>query len=204
MAALATVSDVQARLSRTLTSEEAARVYVLLDDASAAVRAFTGQDVAREVSTDRLAVRKINRRLFVVLPQRPTNDVTAIVDINGNTVTFEWDGRARVELTGRNGTTFADDLEEELRYVDVTYDHGYDDDNDPRGRLDAVAGVVANVAARAFGTPADETGKTSETISQYSYQVGSAAASGGFGLLATEKRLLVAMFSTRRGGTIPL
>ena len=50
--------------------------------------------------------------------------------------------------------------------------------------------VVCQIAARAFGRPADQTGVSSETIGQYSYQVGGAAAAGPVGMLADERAVL--------------
>lgn len=204
MAALATDDDLQARLTRTLTEDDATRVTALLDDASAAVRMFTGQQIDQAETIDRLAVRNDGRILYVTLPQRPVVEIASVADINANTITYEWDGHTRLRLTGRTGETFADTLERDLRYVDVTYTHGYGEDNDPQGKLAIVAGIVANIAARAFGTPAEETGKTAESIAGYSYQIGGAAAAGGFGLLASEKELLASILGRRRHGTIQL
>lgn len=204
MAALATANDLQARLTRTLTDADAARVAALLDDASAAVRKYVRQRIDQVETTDRLKVRNANHEMFVTLPERPVVDISSVADINGNTVEYEWDGATRLRLTWRTGETFASDLYSELRYVDVTYTHGYGDDNDPHGKLEEVAGIVANIAARAFGTPAEETGKTAESIAGYSYQIGGAAAAGAFGLLASEKDALAALFGKRRAGSIQL
>ncbi len=208
MAALATSDDLQARITRTLDVAEdgadTARVTAILDDASAAVRLFVNQQIDQAETTDRLPVRIDQRGQYVRLPERPVVEVAEVTDINGNTVTTEWDGHTRLAITGRTGSTFATNLDPDLGWVDVTYTHGYDTENDPRGKLAIVAGVVANIAARAFGTPAEETGKTAESIAGYSYQIGGAAAAGGFGLLRSEERTLEQLFGKRRAGTIPL
>lgn len=204
MAALATVSDVQARLTRTITSGETARVRALIDDASAAIITESGQDVLRAETTARLGVRNINRELVVTLPQRPVNSITSVEDINGNAVTYVWDGATKLTLYGRTDVVHTDTLDRSLRYVDVTYDHGYDDTNDVRGVLGTVAGVVASVVARAFGTPAEETGKTAESLGTYSYSIGAGAAQGGFGLMTAEWKVIKRALGRRRAGTIPL
>lgn len=194
MAALASVSDVQARLSGSLSATEQSRVRALIDDASAVIVTLTGQTVIREETTERLAVRTINRERVVSLPQRPVNSVASVESVTGDTVTFEWDGKGKLAL----------DSALDLAYVDVTYDHGYDDDNDPRNVIGTIAGIVATVAARAFGTPAEESGKTAESIGTYSYSIGSGAAQGGFGLMASEIRAVKRALGYRRGGTIQL
>lgn len=205
MAALATLADVQARVTRTITTSESPRVNALIEDASAAVRLFTRQTIDEATTTTRLRPRRINRELIVILPERPVSDVASVVDIHGNTVTFEWDGSQTLELTTRPDATFSDaTLDTELDYVDVTYTHGYGDDNDPRNVLAMVAGIVAGIVARAFGTPAEDTGKTAESIGTYSYSIGVGAAQGGFGLLRSEKEALSQAFGRRRAGTIQL
>lgn len=204
MAALATLSDVQARLTRTIASGETARVRALIDDASAAIITESGQDVIRAETEARLMTRNINRELVVVLPQRPVNSITSVADINGNAVTYVWDGATKLTLTSSADTVHSDTLDRSLRYVDVTYDHGYDDANDTRNVLGTVAGVVANVVARAFGTPAEETGKTAETIGPYSYSIGAGAAQGGFGLMSSEWKTIKRALGRRRAGTIQL
>jgi hypothetical protein len=68
--------------------------------------------------------------------------------------------------------------------VDVTYTAGYDD-----VPADVVA-VVVQIALRAFGVNAEQTGLQSESIAGYSYSVGSAAASGGLGMLQAEREVL--------------
>lgn len=204
MVALATVSDVQARLTRSIETGETARVRALIDDASAAVCTESGQDVVRASTTARLGVRNVNRELIVTLPQRPVNSVASVVDVNGNAITYVWDGATRLLLYGRTDVVYTDTLDHTLRYVDVTYNHGYDSTNDPRNVLGTVAGVVANVVARAFGTPAEETGKTAESIGGYSYQIGSGAAQGGFGLMASEWKTIRRALGRRRAGTIAL
>jgi hypothetical protein len=55
---------------------------------------------------------------------------------------------------------------------------------------------------RTIGTPAEQGGITSESITNYNYQRGSVAAAGSVGLLSEEKRALDIF--RRHGGTIRL
>ena len=191
LAALATTSDLTNRLGRSLTPAEVNRAPKLLADASAVVRARARQDIIRTSTTQRVRPIAMPERVgsvewpaFVRLPQRPVNAVTAIVDIDGNVlvdgVDFRWVGGQKVAIAYPS-------------YVDVTYDHGFDGTNDPRGVLDAMAGIVCQIVGRALGRPADETALTQETVDGYSYTVGAHAAAGPFGLLDDEEAAIDAL-----------
>lgn len=165
---LATVDELEGRLGRDFTGEEHSRAELLLADASAAVRAYCGQQFSAGTSTVRLGVR--NR--VVRLPQRPVVDVTTIEDTDGNDVTFTWFFGEMVEVDGTAG------------WVDVTYEHGYDDVPG-----DIVA-VVCQIAGRAFGATAADAAIARERIGTYEIQLGPAAAAGGVGMLNDEKAVL--------------
>ena len=64
MAALATVTQLSQRLSTDITDH--VRAATLLDDASAVVRSYTGQDFTQATTTDRVQIK----RGWVRLPQR--------------------------------------------------------------------------------------------------------------------------------------
>lgn len=181
MAALATVDDLEVRLGRTLTLTEADQAEALLDDASAAVRAYIGQSVDSAEQTARLRVRNGAVRL----PRRPVTAVESVEDVNGNAIDFTWDAGQVVTL----GSSFTDGWSTEPTrsayiWVDVTYTAGW-----ATVPADLVA-VVCQIAGRALGRPADSTGMTSESIAGYSYSVGGAAAAGPLGLLSDEKAVL--------------
>lgn len=189
--ALATNADVEAALGRALTPTETNRVAQLLASASARFRAEARQQITPATSTVRLRAMSSASPLhgqawwscWVRLPQRPVVAVTAVVDMDGSAVDFEHlaDDLVGVRACGR---------------VDVTYDHGYAE------IPAAVVGVVAQMAARALGTPPDQSGITQESIVGYSYQLGGAAAAGAFGMLPDE--LAVARSYGRRAGTVRL
>lgn len=181
MAALATLDDLRARLSADLPIADEARAEAILEDVSAAVRSATGQTVTGASPTARLRVR-----LGVVrLPQRAASAVSAVVDIDGDAVTYTWDGLQR--LTG---------IRAPVAVVDVTYTHSQSAET-----LAAVAGIVATVAARAYGRGPEAGAMTGETMGGYSYSVDTSAASGGFGLLAAERRTLRRVLGVSNAGS---
>jgi hypothetical protein len=169
--ALASVDDLSGRLGRTLTTAESDRVELLLADASATVRSYTGQDLSLvEDDVKRLRVKDGAIRL----PQRPVVSVDSVADIDGNDLDVTWSAGDRILLDAPG--TYA--------WADVTYTHGFEE---VPGEIVA---VVCQIAGRAFGRPPDETGMQSESIGQYSYTVGVAAAAGGLGLLNDERAVL--------------
>lgn len=181
MALLAAVGDLEVRLGQTLSGADADRAEALLADASSAfISAAGGQQIIEETTTDRLRVR--NRR--VTLPQRPVTDVASVVDLNDVAVTF--DRRNEVlylDLTSGLNWFEVEPRRTGLVLVDVEYTHGYPQVPDD------VIGVVCQMAARAFGVPASGAGVSQESLGAYSYTVGTAAASGGFGMLPDERRI---------------
>jgi hypothetical protein len=187
MAALATTAEVEGRLERSFTAAERGRLALLLDDASAAVRAYTGQTISVATSTNkRLRVRKG----VVRLPQRPVNAVTTVKNTSGvvfATSSYTWDQLDRIEFWTYLPVANGPDLSEVWRrnaYVDVTYTHGY-----ATIPPDIVA-VVCQIAARAFGQQADRSGLSEASVGDASYSIGPAAASGGVGMLNDERAVL--------------
>lgn len=178
LAPLATVADLEARLERALAGAERTRAERLLDDASAAVREWTGQHFTQATTT--ISVRP--KRGKVRLPQRPVTAVTTVTDVAGNPLLFEWLGSDRVKVTL---TSF----EIEGTYtglVKVTYTHGYAADEIPR----IVVAIVCQIAGRALGQKPEDTGKTQESLGEYAYAVGAAAAAGAVGMLSDERLAL--------------
>lgn len=178
---LASVADLEARLGRTLTGEEATRAAALLVDASAAARSYTGQQFIEDETTVRLKVSRGKVRL----PQAPATGVTTVEDTDENPVTFTWLMGQTVEVSTQvpDGWAF-EPYSQGLQVVDVTYSHGYETVPD-----DVIA-VVCQIAGRALGATAESSGVQSETIRTYSYSLGGAAASGPVGMLAGERAIL--------------
>jgi hypothetical protein len=167
---LASADDLSGRLGRGLTAAESDRAELLLADASAAVRSYTGQHISRNETTSRLRVKGGTVRL----PQRPVIDVSSVTDLDGDPVGMTWLAGDRLVVLNTYG----------YEWVDVTYTYGYEE------IPGEIVAVVCQIAGRAFGRPPDETGMQSETIGQYSYTVGAAAAAGGLGLLSDERAVL--------------
>lgn len=181
MTALATTEQLAARLGRDITADELARVTALLEDASAAVRSYTGQHFTSEERTARLRVTRGRVRL----PQRPVTAVAAVADTNEVDVTFTWDAGDSVDLTANPLNAW--ELEgrtSPLRYVDVTYTAGYTDIPS-----DIVA-VVCSIAGRSFGLDPQMGGITSESIGDASLSYGTIGAAGPLGLLPDERAVL--------------
>lgn len=184
---LATIDAFTDRLGRDLADSERTRAQALLVDASAKIRSFTSQEISLDSSTDRVRVRSRDGR--IPLAQAPVVSVATVISVPGGVnVPFYWDGLA---LWG--GWSFPDSNVEgpigwERRrhgmVVDVTYMHGLDP------IPDEIVALTCQVAARALGVRPDESGVSQETISGYSYTLGSAAAAGGLGLLPAEEEVL--------------
>lgn len=190
---LATLDDLNLRLKTPVAVAEdledaehdELRARALLDDASAAVRGYTGQEFTAGTRTDEL-IRPRNG--FVRLPQRPVTAVEAVTDKDGNPLLFEWiEGDDRVTVSSNVLDTFAwEPWRTGVVKVLVTYDFGYAEGEIPQ---DIIA-VVCQMAARAYGTSPSATGLQSESIDGYSYSVGAAAAAGAIGMLAGETAVL--------------
>lgn len=135
--------DIEARLGRPLTAAETARVDALIADASAEVRAYTGQLITVGTSTVTLPV--VGGR--VTLPQRPVNAVAAI---DGEPV--DEPDLVGATLRGLSGCE-----------VTVTYQHGYDQVPDD------IVSVVAAMVLRGLATSPAAPLYSRESIGEYSY-----------------------------------
>lgn len=180
---LATLDDLQARIGRTLDGDDAIRALAILDDATAAVRSYTGQTISEDTTTDRLQPRQGLLRL----PQRPVTAVSAVTNVDGDAVSYTWDHGSVVHLGGYGYPLNSFEVEpfrNRRPYLDVTYTHGY-----ATVPADIIA-VVCQIAGRAYGRALEDTGLQSESIAGYSYSLGAAAAAGGLGMLNDERAVL--------------
>lgn len=181
MTALASVSDLEVRLNRTFTTEEADQAEAILDDVSAAVRSYMGQSINTAGQTARLRVRNGAVRL----PRGNVTAVASVDDVDGNSIDFTWDAGQVITLgSGYLNGWATEPIRSAYQWVEVVYTAGY-----VTVPADIVA-VVCQIAGRAMGRSADATGVTSESIAGYSYTVGAAAAAGPLGMLADEKAVL--------------
>lgn len=182
---LVDVDDVLQRLALDLTGAPLLRLIALIQDASVAVRSEAGgQRISRATST----IRTTACGRFA-LPQYPVVSITSVtqfdpdaVDGVGDAVAYEWDGLNTITFSG-----WPDGFELNgwVRSVaNMTYVHGYDPVPD-----DIVA-VVSQMAGRAYGLPASDSGVTQESLGAYSVSYGIAAASGGVGMLPDERAIV--------------
>lgn len=206
MTPLATAEDLEARLGRDLTDAETARADALLADASAMVRAYTGQDFA-VTTNDQVTLR--GQGGTIRLPQRPVTAVTSVVAIGGDglpdvpLVDWIWDGTDQIRV---GEGSFIINLPAVWWDDDgypgtfrVTYSHGY-----AEVPADVVA-VVCGMVLRTLTAPTMAGGVRSETIGPYSYQLD--AAGTGLTVMLTQAdrdslkryRRSEGMISVRRG-----
>ncbi|MFD9949689.1 hypothetical protein ACFWYW_55615 [Nonomuraea sp. NPDC059023] len=206
MTALACVKDVELRLGRTFTSDEAGRASVLLDDASALVRAYTRQDFAPPAPTT-VVLRASGG--VVRLPKRPVTAVTSVVMVGMygspdiTVVGWGWDGLDVIDVSGWTSCIInlpeavyeADDLPSTYR---VTYTHGY------ATVPPVVVAVVAGMVGRTMAAPTTTSGLTSETIGSYSYRLAEPGVGTAVSLTSADKELLDAAGFRARAATIPV
>lgn len=206
MTALATADDLAARFGRDLTPAEEARAEALLADASAMIRAFTGQDFA-VVDDDQVTLR--GQGGTVRLPQRPVTAVTSLIAIGGDgapdvtVIDWIWDGIDQIRI-GEGSfvinlpAIWWDDDGYPGTYR-ITYSHGYE-----TVPADVVA-VVCGMVMRTLTAPTMAGGVRSETIGPYSYQLDAAGTGISVMMTDTDRKALkryrpdAGMISVRRG-----
>jgi hypothetical protein len=205
MTDLATPEDLAARLGRYLTDVEATRAGALLTDASAMVRAYTGQDFT--TATDQATLR--GQGGTIRLPQRPVTAVTSVIAIGGDgapdvtVIDWIWDGLDQIRV-GEGSfvinlpAVWWDDDGYPGTYR-VTYTHGYAD-----VPADVVA-VVCGMVLRTLTAPTMAGGVRSETIGPYSYQLDVAGTGVAVMMSQADRdalkryRQTLGMISVRRG-----
>ena len=202
MAALASKADLAARLGRDITCEEDARLDALLADASALVRAYTGQDFA-ETADAEVTLRAQGG--MIRLPQRPVTAVSSVVAIGWQGVPdialadWWWDGLDQIRIGAGNYVinlpeTWWDDEDGYPGTFRVTYSYGY-----AAPPADVVA-VVCGMVLRTLTAPTAAGGVTSETIGPYSYRLESAGIGTSVSLGDVERKTLARY--RRTAGTI--
>lgn len=207
MAALATKADLAARLGRDITCEEDGRLEALLADASALIRAYTGQDFT-ETADAQVTLRA--QAGLIRLPQRPVTTVASVVAIGGNgmpdlTLTdWWWDGLDLIRIGAGEYVInlpeqWWDDEDGYPGTFRITYSYGYASPS-----ADVVA-VVCGMVLRTLTAPTTAGGVTSETIGPYSYRLESAGIGTSVSLGDMERKALAryrrttGMISVRAG-----
>lgn len=176
------LATIEQLIARQPSVAEDPRAQAMLDDASAAVRSYTGQTfdaVTADVSRVKLS------RGTARLPQRPVTAVTAVTTLAGTAVSYDWDGYERVvvdpQLLSR-----PTQIGDPPMVVLITNDHGYE----PEAMPEDIVAVVCQIAARSLtGNPQDAR-LTGRSVDDYSETYGTIGAAGPFGLFPDEARLL--------------
>lgn len=206
MAALACVKDVELRLGTTFSGDEAGRASVLLDDASALVRAYTRQDFAAPAS-ETVTLRATSG--VVRLPKSPVTAVASVVMVGMygspdiTVVGWGWDGLDVIDVSGWRSCIInlpevvyeADELPSTYR---VTYTHGY------ATVPPVVVAVVAGMVGRTMAAPTTTSGMTSETIGSYSYRLAEPGIGTAVSLTAADRDVLDAAGYRVKAATIPV
>ncbi len=175
---LASIDDLELRLGEQV---DGARALAVLSDASAAVVAYCGQEFVRATRTVKVKAPSSRR---VRLGQLPVHSVSAVVDINGNPLTFTFDGIDTVIISANLDDFAFEPWATDIRTVGITYDGGFD------AVPEDVVAVVCQVAGRAMGVNPQDTAVSTERLGEWSVGVRGAAASGPLGLLLPERAVL--------------
>lgn len=185
MTALATTTDVETRLGRSLSETETARAEAFLDDASALVVSYTGQQFLPGTSYNLLQVKQGNK---IRLTQRPATDVLSLTNTDGDDVLFTWDGFQTIVV--ENPTICNGD-----RLI-VSYEHGNATvPND-------VVSVVSAMVARTISIPTEAAaGVTQQTVGPFSVTYANWAVGGQVMISPTEQTVLN-RYRTNLQGTI--
>lgn len=169
--AFADIFELSDYLGRTVATTEEARAALLLDSATAIIKAYTGQEIEAGTATETFTWGQVVR-----LRQFPVTDVV-MVDVDGSvkdpdTYTFDSSGMLRWVDWSTPITNLSTGW-----IVTVEYDYGYDP-------VPAdVKAVCLSVAGRAFLR--DPSGIEREQIGTYVVQYSTAGA-GGRGLELTD------------------
>jgi hypothetical protein len=123
--ALATISDVEARLGRSLSVAETSKANAYLADASA----MFSQRAVQKFEQGESSVRLFPKDGVVRLVQRPVIAIVEVKDIDGVEIDFTFDGHQSIYDLGA------------YTPVTVTYEHGSTDI--PADVVAVVAGMVA-------------------------------------------------------------
>jgi hypothetical protein len=180
--ALATLSDVEARLGRTLTTEENSKATAWLTDASALFRNKSEQRFELAEST----VRLLPKDGVIRLLQRPVVSVTSVIDSNGADVQFTFDGHQTLY-----------DIWTSLP-VTVIYAHG------SATIPDDVVAVVAGMVARTLSiAPEAASGITKQATGPFSEEY-AAWAVGSQVMLSPAELLIADSYRRKHIGTMSI
>ena len=175
---LATINDVMDTTGQSYTDDEVWTITTKLKAAGREIQKYTGQKLERQVHTWK---PKFCSKLTI--PQMPDVVITSVKDVNANDVTYSFDGVDTLYLTNPSLIAFDYNpffLTSVGNRFTIVYEAGYD-------VIPAdIKSICVQMAMRAFGADPTKSGMTQESITNYSYQQGQAAAAGAIGMLPME------------------
>ena len=211
MTDLATTTDLEARLGRSLTPTEATRAAAYLTDISALIRSYTKQDFTA-VTSDVVRLRPVGTAIR--LPQRPVTAVNSVMALGWAGIpnivlpagSWGWDGIDVIEIAPFTSDIWLNlptlELGEELPDTyEINYDHG--EANVP---ADVVA-VACGAVLRVLVAPSLVEGMSAERIGQYSWQMSQQVDGGSAGVTVRlseqdKDQLRQAGYGPRRASTV--
>ncbi|MFF8412808.1 hypothetical protein [Streptomyces omiyaensis] len=194
MAALADISDLEARLGRPLTAAEAARAQALLDDASAEIRTFTGLSFAR-VDDDEVVLRA--QLGEIRLPQRPVIGVKSVTAIGAGgapdvaVVGWGWDGLDIIRVSSGIPSINLPEAwyEEDTAAYPGTYRvvYSYGDATPPA----IIVTVACRMVLRTLTAPTMAGGVVGETIGPYTYRTDGSGVGTAVTMTEEDRKMLI-------------
>ena len=205
---LATIADLEFRLGRSLTADEAARAPALLVDASAEIRSYCRpHKFTPPVVGDSVVLRPTGTTL--ILPGKPVTGITSVAAINrtnggADVALSDWvfDGIDRVYLDRAvtdpsvDVIGWWDQIDRHTNTYRVVYDHG--------GPVDPlVVKKACQMVNRVLAAGTQAEGVTQETIGQFSrqWQQGTGSTGAAVVLSKMDKLDLAEAGYRRRSGT---
>lgn len=166
--ALATLSDVEDRLGRSLTAEETTKATAWLADASA----MFVQRAVQKFEVGESTVRLFPKDGVVRLVQRPVTSIVSVTDIDGNEIDYTWDGFQSLYDLG------------DLRGITVEYEHG------SATIPDDVVAVVAGMVARTLSISPDAVaGVQQQTVGPFAQSYAAWAVGGQIMMSPSEMKV---------------
>jgi hypothetical protein len=187
---LASITDLEDRLGRSLTDDEARQAETLLRDASAKIRAYTRQTFDHVVD-DVATLRPIGTKL--TLPQRPVLAVSSVAAISGYDgvphVTlsgWQFDGIDTIDVYGLSSVILNlpewwSDLDGGPGTYRVIYDHGY------ATTPDDIVAKACELVTRVLTSPSQAEGMGSERAGPFGYSMAPGAGSAGASVRLTKQ-----------------
>ncbi len=178
---LATIQDLIDITGQSYTDDQVWQLTTLLNIASRQIQKETGQKIER---MSHVWLPRYQRKLKV--PEFPNPVITSVKDVTGNSLNYFFDGYEYIWITNPalisfDFTPYLFALEYRL---EVTYEAGYE-------IIPAdIKAICCQMVLRAYGADPTKSGMTQESITNYSYQQGQAAAAGAIGMLPIEKDAL--------------